>query len=73
MLSCEIKYFERIVLHCDYLNPSVVFSVYEKISRNPSPKFLPKNFTVVIKFYSHQLMQFFIQLCISLLSYIKIT
>ena len=26
-----------------------------------------------IKFYSHQLMQFFIQLCISLLSYIKIT
>jgi len=27
----------------------------------------------VIKFYSHQLMHFFIQLCISLLSYIKIT
>ena len=26
-----------------------------------------------IKFYSHQLMQFFIQLCISLLSYIKIS
>jgi len=26
-----------------------------------------------IKFYSHQLMQFFIQLCISLLGYIKIT
>jgi len=26
-----------------------------------------------IKFYSHQLMHFFIQLCISLLSYIKIT
>ena len=26
-----------------------------------------------IKFYSHQLMQFFIQLCIRLLSYIKIT
>ena len=25
------------------------------------------------KFYSHQLMHFFIQLCISLLSYIKIT
>ena len=28
---------------------------------------------IVIKFYSHQLMHFFIQLCISLLSYIKIT
>ena len=28
---------------------------------------------VYIKFYSHQLMHFFIQLCISLLSYIKIT
>ena len=26
-----------------------------------------------IKFYSHQLMHFFIQLCISHLSYIKIT
>ena len=26
-----------------------------------------------IKFYSHQLVHFFIQLCISLLSYIKIT
>jgi len=26
-----------------------------------------------VKFYSHQLMHFFIQLCISLLSYIKIT
>jgi hypothetical protein len=26
-----------------------------------------------IKFYSHQLMHFLIQLCISLLSYIKIT
>ena len=28
---------------------------------------------VVPKFYSHQLMHLFIQLCISLLSYIKIT
>ena len=28
---------------------------------------------IEIKFYSHQLMHFFIQLCISLLSYIKIT
>jgi len=28
---------------------------------------------VYTKFYSHQLMHFFIQLCISLLSYIKIT
>jgi len=27
----------------------------------------------LFKFYSHQLMHFFIQLCISLLSYIKIT
>ena len=26
-----------------------------------------------LKFYSHQLMQFFIQFCISLLSYTKIT
>jgi len=31
------------------------------------------NITTVFKFYSHQLMHFFIQLCISLLSYIKIT
>ena len=32
----------------------------------------PKH-VVAIKFYSHQLMHFFVQLCISLLSYIKIT
>jgi len=30
-------------------------------------------YSKTIKFYSHQLMHFFIQLCISLLSYIKIT
>jgi len=29
--------------------------------------------SILVKFYSHKLMQFFIQLCISLLSYIKIT
>jgi len=28
---------------------------------------------IQLKFYSHQLMHFFIQLCISILSYIKIT
>ena len=31
------------------------------------------NMDFLNKFYSHQLMHFFIQLCISLLSYIKIT
>jgi len=36
--------------------------------------YLLKGLTCIcVKFYSHQLMQFFIQLCISVLSYIKIT
>ena len=34
---------------------------------------MPENDQCFIKFYSHQLMHFFIQLCISLLSNIKIT
>jgi len=47
-MNCEIKYFERSVLHCDFLNPSDVFSVFEKLSHSSSPKFLPKNFTVFL-------------------------
>ena len=33
----------------------------------------PTNAHIYTKFYLHQLMHFFIQTCISLLSYIKIT
>ena len=37
------------------------------------PSWYLKPLQVLIKLYSHQLMHFFIQLCISLISYIKIT
>lgn len=42
-MSCEIKYFERNVLHCEFLNPSGFFSVFEKIFHAIlRQKFLPK-------------------------------
>jgi len=34
---------------------------------------VPDKLPLEIKFYSHQLMHFLIQICISLLSYVKIT
>ena len=42
-MSCEIKYFERIFLHCDFLKTSEVFLVFKKKNRVIlRQKFLPK-------------------------------
>jgi hypothetical protein len=48
-MSCEIKYFERSVLHCDFLNFSGAFSVFEKkFAQSIAKKLVPKNFTVFL-------------------------
>ena len=44
-----------------------------KNTRSPYEEVCAAQLQDYLKFYSYQLMHFFIQLCISLLSYIKIT
>ena len=53
-------FFAPYLTYTYFFKPNIVFDCTESYFRK-------------IKFYSHQLMHFFIQPCISLLSYIKIT